>query len=41
MSMLIIINRTRSAQTRVFGLGNVRPHDMRWHFQAGRKCFTP
>jgi len=42
MSMSIIINnRMRSAQTHNFGMGDVRSHDMRWHFQAGRVCFTP
>jgi hypothetical protein len=41
MSMLIInINRIRNAQARDFGTGGVRLHDMRWHFQAGRVCFT-
>lgn len=41
MSMLIIIGRNRRTGARDFGTGDVRLHDMRWHFQAGRVCYTP
>ncbi len=41
MSMLIINGRTRSAQARDFGKGEVRVYDMRWHIQAGRAWLAP
>lgn len=42
MSMLIIINeRTRSTQARGFEKGEVRVHDMRWHFQVKKARLVP
>ena len=40
MYMLSNHIRIRNAQTRDFGIGSVRPHGMRRHFQAGRVCIT-